>query len=181
MGRKELVALVCFLLFFSSCKNYYYNTKGGIRPKKNKFHFSKNPYKLISTNILDTNSVYINKVNLYYGNQKDGYTRFYRFFSNGRVLEGTSGVHQDSLTLNRINDFNNSGAIIGYYHVDTKNNIRIESFRVKKHEGGFYTTSSGFIRNDSIFLENTTTLNNQKKYQIFTKRNVKGLQGTPDW
>ncbi len=182
MGWKRLVVLICFFSIFFSCKNYFYTIEGGIRPRKNRFYLSKKPYKLYNSNLIDTNSVYIKKVDINYGNKKDTYSRFYRFFSNGRVLEGTSGLSNDSLTIKRLNDFNNSGVIIGYYKIDNQKKIIIESFQVKKYEGGSYSTTIGFIRNDSIFIEKKNINSfEEKQYDIFKKRKVIGLNGKPDW
>lgn len=187
MGRKKLVIVVCFYVSILSCKNYYITSNGGVRPKSSKFELSKQSYKLTTNDApIDVNSIYVNQVDLNYGGKKDTYKRFLRFFENGRVVEGTSGLFTDSLSIQRINDFDNSGALIGYFLLD-KDRITLEFFRVKYKEAGFYTKSYGYVKNDSIFLFKSIDkikelpIPDAENCIIYVKEKVNGMKGVPDW
>lgn len=185
MGWKKLVTVTLLFFLFNSCKNYFHNSYGGVRPKKSKFNLSK--FRLKKEHHIDTNAVYVADIQITYDGKEDKFKRFYRFFTNGQVLEGTSGLFSDELTLNRVNDFNNSGSNVGYYTV-VGNKIKIETFRTKKNEGGFYSLREGFIDNDNnIFIVDYSkeskkeTTKPIKSYIFYKKEKIQGLKGNPDW
>jgi len=166
MGRKKM-AIGCFFFLYTSCtipfKNYYYTLEGNIRPKKPKFSLAKYPYQLKRTDVIDTNSVYIreektrridNTVYIHYS--------FYRFFSNGKALRGSSFDIFPSL-----DNFNSvKGSSMNYYKIEN-NKLIIEYFVNSPHSNGYYGFHTSQIINDSI--------------QYYKRIKVEGLKGTPDW
>ena len=184
MGWKKL--LILFLcLQLNSCKNYYYNSQGGTRPKTNKFSYSKTPYTLKQNDAIDANSIYLNTSLLYYGGKEHEDYHILRFFPNGRYNEDLVSKKED-LNSQQYNNVNNT-LMIGYYKIEDNNKISLEYFRVKHKEGGFFQKRYGYIKNDSIFLfynlKNNSTYPKPTKEncRIYVKKEIEGLTGNPDW
>ncbi|WP_237275103.1 hypothetical protein [Tenacibaculum ovolyticum] len=183
MGWNKILVISLISCCFISCLNYYHTKNGSVRPKKNKFEFGRSPYKLKKEDLIDTNSIYI------YNHESTSITKgkyFIRFFSNGRCIEGTSELYSGKLNLDRMNDFYNSGVLVGYYKIENFNEITIETYSVKKHEGGYYKKTYGIIKNDSLYItdekKNLDLISLNKKHNIvYQKNKIKGLTGTPNW
>jgi len=183
MGRLHFLSVILGILF-TSCvpfKNYYYDDNGITKPKKPKFDLAKRPlpYQLKKTDLIDTNSVYINSFVLKYkdGSQKLN-EKYLRFFNNGRSF---FGINHTEIT----NYKNFDTGWIGYYKIDNNNGIVIEEFRV--YEVGKYVKMYGYIKNDSIFLfdraykDNNYPLPNENNCTIYIRKKIINLTGAADW
>ncbi|WP_452224214.1 hypothetical protein [Lacinutrix chionoecetis] len=189
MGRKKIVVAIIFISLLISCsslfKNYYTNKDGGNRPKNSKFTLAKTPYIVNKDDLIDTNAVYINTSKMYYDNKEHIDYHYLRFFKNGRYFEDLVSTKEE-LNVSNFNNVNNA-LMIGYFKIQNNKLLELEYFRVKYGEGGFYDKRQGYIRNDSIFLfyesykNNDYPIPNNRNCRIYIKKEVEGLNGTPDW
>jgi hypothetical protein len=112
------VWLIFISIFSSSCSHYTVNGEGYIRPPKGyKFSYSSKARQLISSEIIDTTSIYLMHNSNYYRHtdeykNSDSYIRFY---ANGRFkLQGI----KKGLQLEEVNNMN--CGIVGYYKLKGK-------------------------------------------------------------
>lgn len=110
--------LILIAIFFSSCSHYTINSEGYIRPPKDyKFSYSNKVRQLISSEIIDTTSIYFLQNSNFYRHtdeykQNDSYIRFY---ADGRFK--SQGIKK-GLQLEDVNNIN-SGTV-GYYKLQGK-------------------------------------------------------------
>ena len=188
MGWKKLVILLLFAT--TGCnvfyKNYYRTEDSGIRPKKSKFKLAEEVYHLKKNDIIDTNSVYIYRKEVYRNEQKKIEEYFYRFFSDGKCIRGFSSNFKSNQLIS--SDFNNlarDGSFIGYYKIEDGVNLVTETFSAGVGENGKYNKEYGIVKGDTIFLFNSATA--EKKTldttdaKVYIRKTTEKLTGTPDW
>ncbi|WP_103071790.1 hypothetical protein [Aquimarina sediminis] len=188
MGWKKLVIFSFFAIVGCNAlfKNYYRTKDRGIRPKRPKFELAKKNYSLTKNDIIDTSAVYIYQKEVVYGNgEKEIEEYFYRFFSNGKCIRGfPSDFKRNKLILSDFNNLNRGGSFIGYYQIKDSNNLVTETFSVGVGENGKYIKDYGVLKGDTIFLFNapfTKEKINKGNVEIYIRKKVEGLTGTPDW
>ena len=179
MMKKIILALIA--LSCNSCiNNYYYNENRGLRPKKPKFRLAKPlPYHLQPDDLIDTTCVYV-----YTSSQKTKMAL--RFFANGRFINSFGNADYNNLEANKI----------GYYRVENKNIVLMETFiRSSPAAGGdgIYYRSVGIIKNDTLYdvlgAQNLSDVHRVGDkistfyhiYYTYTKQKVDTLKGTPNW
>ena len=189
MGWKKITVLL-LLFIIIGCntlfENYYRTEDRGIRPKRSKFELAEQAYHLIKKDMIDTSSVYIYQKETYRNERKEIEEYFYRFFSNGKCIRGfSSDFKRNQLTLSDFNNLARGGSFIGYYKIESPLNLVTETFSVGVGENGKYIKEYGIIKGDTIFLSDSPLINKEKiddnNIEIYIKKKVEGLTGTPDW
>jgi hypothetical protein len=168
MGRKNLVIVFIIAVSFSSCcipliqKTWYNTSEGFERPKKNRFKLAKAPYILKPTDGISTDGVYQHDIIVKSDNGRTIHiTSFFRFFSNGRYMEGALGDQEP------IHYYNNlERGHVGYYTI-VDNEVVLEQFSVGAQDCGKYAITKLKI--------------NETGFGDFKKIKVEGLKGVPDW
>jgi hypothetical protein len=186
MGRVPVLIVFIFITFIS-CNSYYQNQYGGYRPKRPKFELANPPYQLKSSDLIDTNAVYVKEAITYYGSEAREEEFFIRFFANGRCYFGSHAALKAKLTLQDINNINGYGGI-GYYRLEGKK-VKMKEFTVGGQFGNtpYYNKRYAIIHNDTLFIvaedENEIDFSAAKKENrpYYVRRKVKDLTGTPDW
>jgi hypothetical protein len=145
MSLKYLYSILIALILIS-CSKMFYNSEGGVRPKKNNFLLSKDSFLLVSNDKIDTSVLYVRVLkNMALSSGKNGNRyQFYRFYENGRFqISETYENFEDHLKFQNINV-----GIIGYYKLE--NEILLCEFFAPTN-GGEYVQIDG-IAKDGIII-----------------------------
>lgn len=170
--------LAAALLIFSCSPKSYYTDQNGVRPKsKSFFSYSKDPYRLENTSIIDTNCIYVFRSGLMvYPNDSlnadsvaDTHV-YFRFFTNGRLKCEITDKYPGLAEVNNIR----SGAA-GYYRI---------------RDGMVYVqyigTDGSLVKKTGKVVDGMLHLYYGMKAfdtpELFEKRTVSGLTfDQPDW
>ncbi len=181
MGWKKMVIFFSLVFTLFSCKNYYHNINGGYRPKKPKFNLTAKNNQWNTKNLIDTNNIYTSIDTLTYGNEKFKSVFFLKFYEDG---------HSFQSSINPIINLKQQKILptyVGYYSIDEKKIIEIETFYVKHKERGIYLKEYGLLKNDTIFMYKSTIKNdifpnpNEQNSTIYVKKKVVRFFDKPDW
>lgn len=169
---------ISLLLLFSCAPKCYYTAHNGIRPKsKTFFSYSRDPYRLESTAVIDTNCIYVYSEDLmYYPTGKttgDSVTNahvYIRFFTNGRLLCAATDSYP---VISEVNDVSSGAA--GYYRIrDGKVHIQYIG------SDGTLIKKTGKIEGNKLYLYYGIKKFDQP--EIFEKKVFPGLTfAQPDW
>jgi hypothetical protein len=173
--NKRILCSAAWLLLLTSCApKCFYTDHNGIRPKsKSFFSYSRNPYRLQNTSVIDTNAVYVYTVESRADNV-DGDSIadhvYFRFFSNGRLQCAiTSGFP----ALEEINDIKTGAA--GYYRIRNKK-VYIQYIGTD----GRLIEKKGSVEDGKLYLYYGIKMFDRP--EVFGKKVVQGLSfDQPDW